>query len=76
MQTPAAQNQWQMLLMIFLSWVLLLQTTLQRKLVQSNEHPGGNVSGTSDMTPVEKEADLIIALVPNVKRIGCYLHIF
>ena len=23
------------------------------KLVQSNEHPGGNVSGTSDMTPVE-----------------------
>ena len=40
------------------------------KLVQSNEHPGGNVSGTSDMTPVEKEVDLIIALVPNVKRIG------
>ena len=24
------------------------------KLVQSNERPGGNVSGTSDMTPVEK----------------------
>ena len=40
------------------------------KLVQSNEHPGGNVTGTSDMTPVEKEVDLIIALVPNVKRIG------
>jgi len=38
------------------------------KLVQSNEHPGG--TGTSDMTPVEKEVDLIIALVPNVKRIG------
>jgi len=36
------------------------------KLVQSNEHPGGNVSGTSDMTPVEKEVDLIIALVPNL----------
>ena len=40
------------------------------KLVKSNEKPGGNVSGTSDMTPVEKEIDLIIALVPNVKRIG------
>lgn len=40
------------------------------KLVQSNSHPGGNVSGTSDMTPVEREVDLIIALVPNVKRIG------
>ena len=40
------------------------------KLVQSNEHPGGNVTGTSDMTPVEKEVDLIIALAPNVKRIG------
>ena len=40
------------------------------KLVQSNEHPGGNVTGTSDMTPVNKEVDLIIALVPNVKKIG------
>ncbi|MDY5481741.1 MAG: ABC transporter substrate-binding protein [Veillonella caviae] len=40
------------------------------KLVQSNSHPGGNVSGTSDMTPVEREVDLIIALVPNVQRIG------
>lgn len=40
------------------------------KLVQSNDRPGGNVSGTSDMTPVEREVDLIMALIPNVKRIG------
>ncbi len=29
------------------------------KLVKSNEHPGGNVSGTSDMNPVEQQVDLI-----------------
>ena len=48
----------------------IMGTAITAKLVQSNERPGGNVSGTSDMTPVEKEVDLIIALVPNVKRIG------
>ena len=48
----------------------IAQRFVSDKLVQSNERPGGNVSGTSDMTPVEKEVDLIIALVPNVKRIG------
>ena len=32
------------------------------KLVQSNEHPGGNVTGTSDMTPVEKEVERIGAI--------------
>ena len=40
------------------------------KLVQSNEHPGGNVSGTSDMNPVEQQVDLILQVLPNTKTIG------
>ena len=40
------------------------------KLVKSNAKPGGNVSGTSDMNPVEQQVDLILQVMPNVKTIG------
>lgn len=40
------------------------------KLVKSNAQPGGNVSGTSDMNPVEQQVDLILQVMPNVKTIG------
>lgn len=40
------------------------------KLVASNEAPGGNVSGTSDLTPVKEQIGLITQLVPNVKKVG------
>lgn len=40
------------------------------KLVQSNEKPGGNVSGTSDLTPVKEQIDLIRQIVPSVKTVG------
>ncbi len=40
------------------------------KLVKSNEAPGTNVSGTSDLTPVEAQINLIKKIVPNVKKIG------
>lgn len=40
------------------------------KLVQSNEKPGGNVTGTSDLNPVEKQVDLILRILPNAKKIG------
>ena len=36
----------------------------------ANEHPGGNVSGTSDMNPVEQQVDLILQVLPNAKTIG------
>ena len=39
-------------------------------LVESNEHPGGNVTGTSDMAPVKEQVDLLIALVPDAKTVG------
>ena len=40
------------------------------KLVASNEAPGGNVSGTSDLTPVKEQIGLITKLVPSVKKGG------
>lgn len=39
-------------------------------LVDSNEHPGRNVSGTSDLVPVEKQINLLKALVPDCKNVG------
>lgn len=43
---------------------------VQAKLVESNEHPGFNVSGTSDMNPVAEQIDLIRRLVPEAKTLG------
>ena len=40
------------------------------KLVDSNELPGGNVSGTSDLTPVKEQFDLMVKLVPSVKKVA------
>lgn len=40
------------------------------QLVDSNEVPGGNISGTSDMTPVNDQIKLITELYPDVKTIG------
>lgn len=39
-------------------------------LVASNEAPGGNVSGTSDLTPVKQQIELITKLLPNAKKIA------
>lgn len=40
------------------------------KLVKSNELPGTNVTGTSDLTPVEAQMDLLVKIVPEVKTVG------
>ncbi|MDD3867028.1 MAG: ABC transporter substrate-binding protein [Eubacteriales bacterium] len=40
------------------------------KLVASNENPGGNVSGTSDLTPVREQFDLMMKLIPDVKKVA------
>ncbi|MGI6039701.1 MAG: ABC transporter substrate-binding protein [Clostridiales bacterium] len=40
------------------------------KLVNSDENPGGNVSGTSDMNPIEEQIDLLQQIVPDAKRVG------
>lgn len=40
------------------------------KLVDSNEVPGGNVSGTTDMNPIKEQIDLLVKLVPDAKTVG------
>jgi len=40
------------------------------RLVDSNEVPGGNVSGTTDMNPVKEQIDLLVKLVPDAKTVG------
>src|SRR5574344_627952 len=40
------------------------------KLVNSNAMPGTNVSGTSDLTPVVAQIDLIKKIVPAAKTVG------
>lgn len=40
------------------------------KLVDSNEKPGGNVTGTSDMNPIKEQIDLLVKLVPDAKTVG------
>lgn len=38
--------------------------------VESNEAPGRNVTGTSDLAPIEKQIELLLQLVPEVKKVG------
>lgn len=40
------------------------------KLVKSNEKPGTNVSGTSDLTPVAAQIALLKKIVPEAKTVG------
>ena len=39
-------------------------------LVESNDAPGRNVSGTSDLTPVAKQIELLTQIVPDAKTIA------
>lgn len=39
-------------------------------LVEDNKAPGGNVSGTSDLTPVKEQIDLLKKLIPDAKNVG------
>lgn len=39
-------------------------------LVESNEVPNCNVSGTSDLTPVKEQIDLMQRLLPDVQKVG------
>ncbi len=40
------------------------------KLVADNNAPGGNVTGTSDLTPVEAQIELLNEITPNLKTVG------
>lgn len=40
------------------------------KLIESNEKPGGNVTGTNDMNPIALQISLVKELVPEAKKLG------
>ncbi len=40
------------------------------KLVESNEVPKTNVSGTTDMNPIKEQIDLLLKLVPDAQTVG------
>ena len=39
-------------------------------LVASDEQPGGNITGTSDLNPITDQIDLLLKLCPEVKTVG------
>lgn len=39
-------------------------------LVDSMETPGGHITGTSDMVPIEEQIDLLFSIVPDAQNIG------
>lgn len=39
-------------------------------IVESAEAPGGNVTGTTDMVPIDKQVDLLLSIVPDAKTVG------
>lgn len=39
-------------------------------LVESNDMPGGNISGTSDLTPVKEQISLLKKILPDAKTVG------
>lgn len=43
---------------------------LGAKLIKNLEHPGANVTGLSDLTPVTQHVDLMQELIPNLTAIG------
>lgn len=67
--TPAAQN-----LANEIHDIPIVGTAItdyqQSKLVDSNEKPGRNVTGVSDMSSVEAQMKLGLTLVPNAKKVG------
>ena len=40
------------------------------RLAKSNEAPGMNVSGTTDMNPIKEQIELLVKLVPDAKTVG------
>lgn len=40
------------------------------KLVKSYDKPGTNISGTTNLSPIKKQIDLLLSVVPDAKKIG------
>lgn len=40
------------------------------KLIKDDKAPGGNVTGTSDLNPVSEQVELMVQVLPNMKKLG------
>lgn len=67
--TPAAQAAAQSVTNIPVLFTAVTDP-VSAKLVESNEAPGGNVTGTSDANPVLEQLTLLTELDPEAKRVG------
>lgn len=67
--TPAAQATAQNITDIPVLFTAVTDA-VSAELVDSNEAPGGNVTGTSDAAPIEDQLELLKLLVPEVSSIG------
>ncbi|MGM0122952.1 ABC transporter substrate-binding protein [Enterococcus sp. AZ194] len=67
--TPAAQSLLNETTDIPIT-VTAVTDLIEAKLVSSNEEPGGNVTGTTDMVPIDKQIQLLLSIVPDAKTIG------
>lgn len=42
----------------------------ESELVEDNEAPGANITGTSDLTPIKEQIDLLKEIIPDVQKVG------
>jgi putative tryptophan/tyrosine transport system substrate-binding protein len=40
------------------------------RIIPSMAHPGGDVTGVSDLVPTQRQIELIMKIIPNLKRLG------
>lgn len=67
--TPAAQSLLNETTEIPIT-VTAVTDLVTAKLVKSDEEPGGNVTGTTDMVPIDQQIELLLSIVPDAKTIG------
>lgn len=67
--TPAAQSLLNETTEIPIT-VTAVTDLVEAKLVKSNEKPGGNLTGTTDLVDIDKQIELLLSIIPNAKTIG------
>lgn len=71
LQTAAKNNGKNDLPILFTS----VTDAVEAGLVQSNEKPGGNITGTSDASAIEDQVALVKEILPNAKNFGIIYNV-
>lgn len=67
--TPSAQTAAQAITDVPILFTAVTDA-VEGQLVDSNEAPGGNVTGTSDLAPIDDQLALLQEIVPDAKKVG------